>query len=129
MNVIDWSGFGLGFYKERLLDWSASVLFGRLPLNSIEIFFAQIGQIFFAGFLGVLSIYMLLKVIDENYLLKGWVFGIVIWFGLYAISTVFKLPGLEKHTINATISHFISASTYGLVLSFVMHALDKRMRI
>lgn len=77
MNVIDWAGYLFGFYQERLLDWAAVALYGRLPLNTPEVVFAQLGQITFAGFLGILFAYLLLKLTSGNYLFKGWIFSII----------------------------------------------------
>ena len=85
MNIIDWLGIIAGLYQERLLDWAAIIIFGRLPLTIVATVFAQLGQLFFAGFLGIIFAALLLKFTSGNYLLKGWLFGIIAWFSIYAI--------------------------------------------
>lgn len=129
MNIVDWTGYSSGLYAERLLDWAAVAIYGRLPDNVVEVIWAQIGQIFFAGFLGILFASMLLKLTSGNYLIKGWIFGVILWFGIYATSIAIRLPNLEMHSFWATFSHFLSASVYGLVVSFVLNYLEKTLRL
>lgn len=125
MNVIDWAGFLLRLYQERLLDWAAVIIYGRLPITTGEILFAQLGQIFFAGILGTIFSSFLLKWTSENYLIKGWFYGILVWFSIYALSTILRIPTLAQHTFNTVVSHFISGSVYGLVLPYTLNWLDK----
>ena len=127
MNVVDWVGYSAGLHDERLLDWAAVSIYGRLPGNLIEVAFAQVAQILFAGFLGVLFALMLLKLTSGNYLFKGLIYGNFIWFIIYAISIAVRLPTLESHTFSAVLSHFLSATTYGLVLSYTLHRLEKKI--
>jgi len=125
MNIVDWIGFIIGFHEERLLDWAAIAIYGHLPNTLAEIIFAQMGQLFFAGFLGFILSVILLKLTSGNYLIKGLLFGLIAWFALYAISIAIRLPSLEQHTLNTTISHFISSSVYGLLLTFTLNWFDK----
>lgn len=125
MNFIDWAGYILGLYDERLLDWAAVVTLGRLPDNSAEVILAQTEQIFFTGFLGVLFAYILPILGSRNYLLKGWIYGIMANQSLYAFAIAFKLPNLTVHTFYATVTHLISASIYGLVLAYLLKKLNQ----
>lgn len=125
MNIIDWIGYFLELYDERLLDWSAVVTYGRMPNNIEEVIFAQALQIFFSGFLGLLFAYIIPILRSGNYLLKGWVYGVVVNQSLYALAIAFKLPDLTVHTFYATVSHIISASVYGLVLTYTFKKLIK----
>jgi hypothetical protein len=125
MNMVDWLGYILNFYDERLLNWASIITLGRLPNTLGETIFAQIEQIFFSGFLGIPLAYILLKITSGNLLLKGWIYGVLANEAIYAIAIALRLPGLETHSFNATISHAISASVYGLVLAYVLKRLDK----
>ena len=125
MNITDWLGFLLGIHAERFLDWAAVAIYGRLPNTIPEVIFAQVGQIFFAGFLGIILSLILLKLISGNYLLKGLIFGIFGWFALYSISIAVRLPFLETHTFATVFSHLISASVYGLTLAYTLNWIDK----
>lgn len=125
MNVVDWIGYGLGLYDERLLDWAAVITIGRLPKNTVEVIFAQAEQIVFSGFLGILFACILPKIKSGNYMLKGWMYGVVANESIYALGIAFKLPNLTIHTFYATVSHLISASVYGLVLAYVLKKLNQ----
>src|SRR5690554_3264512 len=125
MNIIDWLGIIAGLYQERLLDWAAIMIYGRLPLTIVATVFAQLGQLFFAGFLGIIFAALLLKFTSGNYLLKGWLFGIIAWFSIYAISSAIRLPALATHSVAAVIAHFLSASLYGLVLARTLNRLER----
>ena len=127
MNIVDWIGYSLGLYGERLLDWAAVAIYGRLAENVYEVVFAQIAQIIFSGFVGIIFAFLLLKLTSENYIIKGWLFGVFAWFGLYAISSAIRLPTLETHEFNAVFSHFITSSIYGIVLALVLNRLDKKV--
>lgn len=125
MNIVDWLGFVAGFYQERLLDWAAIVILGQLPQTIVATVFAQLGQLFFAGFLGIIFAASLLKLTSGNYLLKGWLYGVLVWFAIYAVSSAMRLPTLATHSVAAAISHFLSASLYGLVLARMLKRLER----
>lgn len=126
MNIIDWGGYLLMIQEERLLDWASVAIFGHLALNIYETVFAQIGQLFFSGILGMIFSSLLLKLTSENHLIKGWFFGLTAWFGLYALSIALKLPTLMTHTFHAAMAHFVSASVYGLALAYILNVLDRK---
>lgn len=125
MNFLDWAGYLLGLYDERLLDWASVVIQGVLPKTTFEIIWSQLAQIFFGGFLGIIFAYILLKLTSGNYLVKGLLFGIMAWFSIYAISIALRLPYMHMHHINATISHFLSAAVYGIVLAKALAYFNK----
>ncbi len=125
MIVIDWGGYLLGLYNERLLNWASTITLGRLPNTAFEVVFTQLEQILFSGFMGIPFAYVLLKLTSKNLLLKGWIYGVFVQEVTYALAIAFRLPNLEVHTFNATISHLLSASVYGLVLAYVLKRLDK----
>ncbi|MFZ5944765.1 MAG: hypothetical protein ACOYVD_11680 [Bacillota bacterium] len=126
MNIVDWLGYLVGLYDERLLNWASMMTLGRLPNNLFEVMFTQIEQIVFSGFLGIPFALILLKLTSGNYLFKGWLYGVIANEGIYAISILLKLDNFTTHTLNATISHFLSASVYGITLAYTLGVLDRR---
>lgn len=125
MNIIDWLGYLNGFYQEQLLDWGSILILGRLPSSLVEILFAQIAQIAFGGFIGILFSGFLLKWLKGNHFIKGWLYGILFWFSIYAFSMLFNKPELNFHEFPAALSHFLSASVYGIVMSLALHRLER----
>ena len=128
MNVVDYFLHFIKFDLEHLYDWAAVALYGRVSNTLFESIFAQIGQLFFAGLLGIIFSIFLLKLTSGNYLLKGWLYGITTWFFLYAMAIALKLPSLENHSLNSVFSHFLSASVYGLVLPAVLHRINNNSK-
>ena len=124
MNIIDWSGYLIGFYQERLLDWSGTLIYGRIPSGFAEILFAQLAQISFGGFIGITFSGFLLKWLKGNHPIKGWIYGILFWFFIYAFAMLFNKPEMNFHEFPVALSHFLSASVYGIVMSLTLHWLE-----
>ena len=76
MNIVDYISYYIGFDRERLYNWAAIAIFGKLPNTIGEVISAQISQLFFSGLLGIIFSYYLLKLTSSNYLLKGWIYGL-----------------------------------------------------
>lgn len=126
MNIFDWIVNAFYGQKEYLYSWASVVIYGRIPNNTWEIVFSQIGQLFFTGILGIIFAYYLLKLTSGNYLFKGWIYGIIVWFGIYALSIILRLPTLSTHSAVTVTSHFLGSSLYGLLLGEMLHQLSKR---
>ena len=124
MNLIDWSLYLIGYHQERLFDWACVVLLGRTSTGTGEVIFAQLGQIFFSGFIGILFNIIIRN--DNLIFFKGWVFSILVWFFLYGVAIGFRLPHLEDRSFIAGLSHFLSASSFGLVLAYYR---DRTLRV
>ena len=127
MNVVDWIGYLVGFHDERLLDWGAVTIFGRLANNLPEAIFAQVGQILFGGLVGILYTLVILKLAAGNHPIKGWIYGFLTWFFIYSISIMYDLPHMDTHeSVSIPVTHFLSASTYGLVLGLTIDWIEKK---
>lgn len=108
-------------------QWIAIFLYAHTPPFSFgEIIFAYLGQIFVGGMLGVGFAFWLPYVTSRNLLLKGWMFSVTFWFAVYAIATLFQLPGTVPTPLQTTLSNFISTTIYGLTLAFALRALVRQ---
>lgn len=102
----------------RFADWTGIIIFGHIPpFSTGEILFAIIGNIGFAGFLGIVFTYLISLIKSINLLFKGWVFSTFIWFFIYAITTLFKVEGTMPLPLNTAIANVITTSVFGLVLA------------
>lgn len=129
MNVPNYISFYLLDYaKLRFLDYASIALFGHRPLNFTEIVVAQISQIFFAGFLGIIFAYLITGITSRNHLLKGWVFSLFIWFITFAIAIVFRMPDISKPATESVISNSVGATVYGLCLPAILGLLDNKFK-
>jgi len=128
MNIVDYISYYIGFDRERLYNWAAIAIFGKLPNTIGEVISAQISQLFFSGLLGIIFSYYLLKLTSSNYLLKGWIYGLTSWFFIYSVAIAFRLPSLETHSLNSVVNHAFSATIYGLVLGETLHRINKNVK-
>ena len=131
MNIIDYISYFLIKFdtRELLLDWTAVMLFGRLAQSLPEFILAQVAQIFFAGFLGIVFSYALLKLTSGHYLLKGWIYGVITWFFIYAVTIAFQVPLLKTHFFEAVATNIVAASAYGLILAEALNYLDSKSTV
>ncbi len=72
-----WSFFSfhvLDFCKLRVIDWAAIMIFGKQTETILETIFAVFAHLLFAGFLGMVFAFLLLRVTSRLCLLKGVIF-------------------------------------------------------
>lgn len=124
--IVDFVLTVLHFGNVRYLDYAAIIIYGNKPAFWFDTLFAQIAYIGFAGFAGILFAYLMVRISSKNYLLKGWLFAISLWFTVFAIGLLFKVPLMEKVPWQNAVSHFISASIFGLVSAEVLRRLTQK---
>ncbi|SFG69578.1 hypothetical protein SAMN05660649_02393 [Desulfotomaculum arcticum] len=108
----------------RYLDWAAMMIYGEPPENIYETIVSLITQVLWAGFLGIIFSFILIKITSRGYLIKGALYGFIASFIIFAIPVLFKVPHLDQTGPNTQISHFIGAIIYGVTTAAVLHWLD-----
>lgn len=103
------------FGKCLYLDWAAVMLYGNKATDFAEVFIALIAQVVFTGFLSILFAFLIPLIDSRNYWFKGWLFGILCWFFIYAAFILFKVPEFGHRSVETVISFFITASAYGII--------------
>ena len=99
------------------MDTASELMIGRLPLNAFESIVAEVATFFFSGFLGIGFAYLIQHVNSRYYLFKGWAYGIFVWFAIFTVIALFKMPDLYYHAPYTVVSNIISASIFGVVLA------------
>ncbi|MCW3489902.1 DUF6789 family protein [Dethiobacter alkaliphilus] len=127
LNLI--SFYVLGLAQILYLDWASVLIFGYRFATTLEAVIGQIGQLFFAGVVGVLFAYLLAATTSRYYLIKGWVYGLVVWFGSYAITLLYDITPLNPIKPDTVISNMVTASVYGLVLAWSLKKLTDRHKV
>ena len=64
----------------RFLDFAAIFIYGHTPKTLLETAFAFSIAYLFLAFLGGVFAYIITGITSRNLLIKGWVFGLLIWF-------------------------------------------------
>lgn len=127
LNLI--SFFALGIAELLYLDWASVLIFGYRYATTLEAVIGQIGQLFFSAIMGILFAFLLPFVSSRYYLFKGFVYGLVVWFGAYAITTLFKVTPLIPIKADTVMSNMFTASVYGLVLAETLRRLSNREKV
>jgi len=112
----------------RLLDYASVILTDKKVFILWEEIFFQLAQLFFSGAVGVIFAYLIIKINSRSCLFKSWFFSTCIWFSVFAIASLFKVPYLYKSPTATTLSNFIGASIYGVVLAQLLYWMDNRLK-
>ena len=123
------SHYGLNFAEKRYLDFAAIFIFGHEPTNLTQVIFAQIGHLFFTGLLGIIFAYLIPVVTSKNIFFKGWLYGVAMWFAIYAITVLFEVPVVKEISQTTAISNAIGASLYGITIAVVLYRINGRIEI
>jgi len=121
MNIWSFISGYIQFTDLRMVDWAGIMFFGHTPpftpVESVIAFFLQLG---FSGFFGVLFAYLIPMLTSKSLHFKGLVFSSAVWFFIYGITTLFRVPGLVPAPAGTVVSNLISALLFGFVTSYVL---------
>jgi uncharacterized membrane protein YagU involved in acid resistance len=118
--------FILHFGHLKLGDFAGIMIFGRKPANLIEYQLAFLAHLGYAGSVGI-AFSFLLQYISRKYLwVKGLYFGLAMWFFVYTIILLFKVPGLTKNTLESAMNNAITSCIYGLALAWAIKKLENQ---
>lgn len=107
----------LNFAQIRYLDWMSVIIFGDMPIDSLQTITALFSRIIFSGILGIVFAYVIKHLNDEHYLFKGWIYAIVVMGILYGLTSLLQVPQLTYSHTYSVISNFLTSSIFGLVLT------------
>lgn len=128
-SVFNLTAYYVGFAKLRYLDFAGVMIYGRKPTSALEALFAWLGMYMFMALLGAIFAYLILGMTSKNYLFKGWFYGVIVWFAVYAIVILFKVPELSVFNLPTTFANFIGASLWGLALGYIFDKLDAKAKV
>jgi hypothetical protein len=113
----------------RFLDFAGLLIFGRKPTGAAEIIISVLGHLSFSAAMGVLFAYLLPFTSRRLFLLKGWFFGVLIWFSIYSVVHLFQLPQLRELDLGTVVSNMVKASLYGLALAWALARLGMKSKL
>ncbi len=113
-----------GWVEHPYYDWGLSLVRGSTANTIFEAVVGQIIHIMFAGTLGIIFAYAVLLITGRNYLLKGWVFGVFVWFAVHIAVNLLGFQPLRPIPMSQLLSDFFTASVFGLVLAETLHRLS-----
>lgn len=125
IDILNFAAYYLHWSTMRYLDWAGIMIFGRKPTFLSEEIFAQLVQLAFSAFIGVLFAYLYFEITSRYYLLKGIFLGVMFWFFIYAAGIALKLPHLSVIPFKTSLMNFVGAIIYGLIAAETLRRFDK----
>ncbi len=112
--------------KFLLIDYAAILITGKKPQSVIEFTFGMFIHWGFSGATGILFAYLINHelITNKNLWLKGWMFGLGLWFIINILTTVFKVDGLSVVPVGTAIINALASSLFGIVMALVFNRLN-----
>jgi hypothetical protein len=107
----------------RTLDWTAIILYGHPPRVPVETLLAEVWHLVWTSLLGLLFVYAARLIPTPHRYLRGVAYGLAIWLFINAAMLLFKVPYVRILSWQTTLSHFILAIIFGVVLAYVVDRL------
>ncbi|OWZ82847.1 hypothetical protein [Natranaerobius trueperi] len=108
-------------------DFMSVYIIGRTPEGMLETLFFIVVQFVFLGVVGILFNFLLPHILSERIALKGFVYGIVVWFVLFTMPTLLGIPKLEELPIKTAITHLFSAGAWGIALALILNKINDKV--
>lgn len=125
----DLPAYYLGFSTLRWLDFAGILIYGEKPMTLWYQVFATLGMLFFHALIAIVFIILIERIFtSKNLLLKGWIYGVTLWFAIYAVFHLFKTSELTYVPLKTTLSSFIGASLWGLSMAAIINWLDNKIK-
>lgn len=129
-NIYGFTSYALDLNTLRYPDWIGIVIFNHAPpFTSFQVILATLVHLVFGGIIGTIFVYLIPQVTSKNLLFKGWLFGFSVFIIIYSLDLVLQLEGLAVIPFKTTLSDFIGASIYGLVLAEVAKWLTNKLPV
>ncbi len=77
----------------------------------------------FSGLVGVLFGYLV--PINKYHVLKGAIYGVIVWFVIYGIVIMYKVPVLKDIPLASSLENTLASIIYGVILAIIMNYLIK----
>jgi len=109
-------------------DFASVFIYGHKAATLLENLLAIIVTLFFTGLMGIVFAFIISIISSGNYLLKGWVFSVTVWFFAFAVVYLFNVKPLDAIPLKTAFINFLEATIWGLVLGYALNWFDKRLK-
>lgn len=109
-------------------DFAAILIYGKKAETIGGHLFSGLVVFMFWGFLGILFAYLIRYVTSKNLILKGMLWGGMVWFLAYAITLLFKVPGLLIIPVKTAVSNFVGGLIWGGLMALTYGYLDRKVK-
>lgn len=115
----------LGISTIRLSDWSAILIYGRVPpFSHADQAYALIVLAGSTGVVGIIFAFLLPLITEKYIYFKGWVIFLIPWWIIYLFTALAQTAGTLNVSLMSTLSDGIATSITGLAAVFSYRLLD-----
>lgn len=117
----------IGISTLRLSDWSAILIFGRVPpFSLVDQVYAIIVLAGSLGVIGVIFAFVLPLLSEENIYFKGWIIFLIPWWIIYLLTALAKTEGTLNLSVKTTFSNGIATSIIGVAAVYIYRLLGPK---
>jgi hypothetical protein len=117
----------MGISKLRLSDWSAILIYGRVPPFSLaDQLYAFIVLAGSMGVIGIIFAFLLPLLTEENIYFKGWIIFLIPWWIVYLLTALAKTEGTLNLSVMTAFSNGIATSIIGLATVYCYRLLQPK---
>lgn len=107
-------------------DYSGIIALGHQPRGLFEQIYAVFYEIIFSILIGIVFVYIAPYFKTKRFLLRGAIYGALVWFAIRAAVIAFKIkPLIDGDIVSATINS-LNSIFYGIILGTIIHYLEKK---
>jgi hypothetical protein len=102
----------------------------RHPQGLLEFILAFWYEIIFSIFIAIIYIYLIPYLKTKHYLLRGAVYGTLVWFAVHAAALAFHIDAIiNRSDVISSIVNSINSILYGIILAYLIHYLEKKQNV
>lgn len=120
------SRYVLHFATLSYWDFAAGIIFRKAISNMGEAIYSFFTVKLFFALLGIIFAFLTKNIRSNLLIFKGWIFGVTLWFFIYSMIAIYKIPILTNTTPQTCCSHFIEASVWGVMSGYFLNLLNKK---
>ncbi len=122
-------GYFLKISRITFWDYSGTIALGHRPKVGLEVITAIFYEVVFSIFIGIIFVYLAPYFKTKRYLLRGAIYGALVWFFIRAAVMAFRLEPLIDGDIISAVINSLNSIFYGLILGAIVHYLDKKRQV
>jgi hypothetical protein len=108
-------------------DYAGIIVLKRHPEGILEHVYSFLYEVTFSILIAVIYIHLIPYLQTKHYLLRGAVFGAIVWFFIQAAALAFRIEAvIVRSDLITSIVNSVNSLIYGMILAYVIHALEKR---
>ncbi len=125
--IFTYTIFSLHLGKFKYADFAAITVLNHKTHGVVEFLFAEFLVLAMQGLLGI-AFSMLLKIIcSPSILLKGGLYGVILWVSIYSTFALFKIRGIYQiMDFNTAFLHCIAAIIWGITTAWTFLFLNRK---